>query len=179
LVSKSLAEIETRSSLGDSVEQQGGHDSADDLGDDVRNDVSGGKTSARGQSHGDRWVEMASRNVADRIGHGHHGEAESERNAEKADADLRKAGGDDRTSTAPERQPKGTDRLGNIGSVIHCGVSLSLRQPDPNAEPDERLKVKGWLVLSERELAAIGMVINRMIADHDGRNVYKSERSPD
>jgi hypothetical protein len=71
--------------------------------------------------------------VADRVGHGHHGKAEGERNAEKADADLRKAGGNDGASTSSERQPEGADRLGNVGSVIHNGVFLSRRQHDPNA----------------------------------------------
>ena len=65
--------------------------------------------------------------MADRIGHGHHGKAESERDAEKADADLRKAGSDDGASTSSERQPEGTDRLGNISSVIHSGPFLSTR----------------------------------------------------
>ena len=36
--------------------------------------------------------------MADRIRHGHHGEAESEGDTEKADADLRKAGGNDRAA---------------------------------------------------------------------------------
>ena len=107
--------------------------------------------------------------MTNRIGHGHDGEAESERNTEKADADLRKAGGDDRASTSSECQPKGTDRLGNISFVIHSGVFLSRRQRDPN----ERRKIKGCLVLSEPELAAMAIVINRMMVDctPKGRNI--------
>ena len=50
---------------------------------------------------------MGSRNVTDRIGHGHHGKAESQCHPEQADADLRKAGSDDRASTPSERQPEG------------------------------------------------------------------------
>ena len=62
--------------------------------------------------------------MADRIRHGHHGEAGRERNAEKSDADLRKAGGDDGASTSPERQPKCADSLGNISLVIHVPHSF-------------------------------------------------------
>src|SRR5262245_61981122 len=128
---KSLAEIKTRSALGDRIEEERSHDGADELGDDVGNDLSGGEAAARGQAEGYRRIDMASRNVADRIGHGQEREAEGQRNTEKADADLWKARGDDRASTTPERQPESTDRLANIGSVIHGGVFLSRRQRDP------------------------------------------------
>ena len=76
--------------------------------------MSGGKATARGQADGYRWIEMAPGDVADRIGHGHHREAKCQRHPEQADADLWKAGGNDRASTSSERQPEGTDRFGKI-----------------------------------------------------------------
>ena len=57
---ESLAEIKTRSALGNGIEQKRSHDGADDLGDDVGNDFPGGKAAARRQSHGHRRVEVAS-----------------------------------------------------------------------------------------------------------------------
>src|ERR1700752_3302086 len=110
---KSLAEIETRRALGNGIQEQRGHDGTDELSDGVRNYLSSRKTAPRGQSYGHGRAEVASRNVPDCIRHGSDSETESERDAEKADTDLGKAGGDHRASTSPERQPEGTDRLGN------------------------------------------------------------------
>src|SRR5262249_2851675 len=96
--------------------------------------------------------------------------AESQRDTEKADADLRKAGSDDRASASPERQPKCADRLGNISSVIHSGIFLSRRYRDPK-RGSERLKIKGRLVPSKPARAAHGFVINKMIADRPRRSI--------
>jgi len=89
---KAFAEVEARCAFGNRIEQERRHDGADDLGDDVGNNLPGGKATASGQSHSHRGVEMASGHMADRIGHCHHGKAEGERNSEQPDADLRKGG---------------------------------------------------------------------------------------
>ena len=52
---------------------------------------------------GDGRVEMAAGDMADGIGHRHHGQPEGERHAEKADADLGKTGGNHRAAASSER----------------------------------------------------------------------------
>ena len=54
---------------------------------------------------------MAAGDVADGEGHGEYGEAEGERDARKADAELRIGGGKSARSAAAEDQPKGAEEL--------------------------------------------------------------------
>jgi len=51
-------------------------------------------------------------NVAQRIGHGDHGEAESERDTGKSDAQLRNGSGQNGSAAAAEHQPEGAEALG-------------------------------------------------------------------
>src|ERR1700756_1441210 len=54
----------------DPPQYQGSDYRADDLGDDIRNDVTTGAAPGAPQAHGDRRVEMATRNATDGISHG-------------------------------------------------------------------------------------------------------------
>jgi hypothetical protein len=57
--------------------------------------------------------------VADGEGHGQNRQAESERDAEQADADIRKCGGEYGTAAAAENEPKGARN-----SALVCFTSL-------------------------------------------------------
>ena len=56
---------------------------------------------------------------ADRVGHGEHGEAEGERHAGEADAELGEARGEHGAAAAAEHEPEGAERLGGE-FVDHC-----------------------------------------------------------
>jgi len=56
---------------------------------------------------------MTARNVADRIGHGDHRQAECERNACEADSELGKRGGEHRRTATAQNQPTRTEKLSN------------------------------------------------------------------
>ena len=77
---------------------------------------------------------MAARDVADGIGHGQHGQAEGERDAEQADADLGKARGDDGAAAAGEGEPEGADRFGRTFTQIHDLVLLHMAAAEPARE---------------------------------------------
>ena len=62
---KSAGEIETRMTLGDHIQQQRRYDGADQLRNDIGNDLPGGKAAAGGRADGDGRVEMAAGNMAD------------------------------------------------------------------------------------------------------------------
>jgi len=52
--------------------------------------------------------------MADREGHGQHRQAERQRDAEQADADLRKSGSKYGTAAATENQPERSKKLRRI-----------------------------------------------------------------
>jgi len=62
---------------------------------------------------------MTARNMADGIGHRHDRQAEGQRHAEKADADLREPGRDHRAAAAAESQPEGANSLGRQFPCVH------------------------------------------------------------
>ena len=115
---------------GDQIENSGAGDAADDLGDDVGDHLGFRMTSADDQSDGDRRIQVAARDVADGVGHGHHGEAEGERNADEADAEV--DGGvtdrtgevrrEDRAAAATEDEPERAEDLGE--EFVSHGVGL-------------------------------------------------------
>ena len=58
--------------------------------------------------------------MADRVGHRQHGQAEGERDAEQADADLGKCRRrSPRCRSPPKHQPERADRLGGVFLDIH------------------------------------------------------------
>ena len=62
-----------------------------DLRDDVGDDVLVGAAPGAPQAERDRRVEVTARDVTDGIGHGQHGQAEREGDAEKADPEVRES----------------------------------------------------------------------------------------
>jgi hypothetical protein len=61
---------------------------------------------------------MASRDVADGIGHGQHCESKGKSDTGKADTKLWEGSGKDRATTASENQPEGAEKLGG-GTFVH------------------------------------------------------------
>src|SRR5262249_22011932 len=95
----------------DPPQYQGGNDRADDLGDDVRNDVSGAAAPGAPQTNGDRWIEMATQTVTDGKSHGRHGQPEREANPQKADPEFRKPRRQHAATAAAQSQPQGSENL--------------------------------------------------------------------
>ena len=58
------------------------------------------------QADRDRGVEVSAGDVADGIGHGDHGEAEGQRDADQTDADLGKRGRQHGAAATTEHQPE-------------------------------------------------------------------------
>src|SRR5437762_2193212 len=95
---EAAGQTEVRLSTGDQIENTRADDCADDLGDDVAQKLVGGEASARPQADRHGGIEMSSRDRAERIRAGEHGEAERERDAEKANAYAGKSGREHRAS---------------------------------------------------------------------------------
>ena len=62
---------------------------------------------------------MAARDMADRVGHGQHGQAEGQRHADEADAELGKGRGQHGRAAAAENQPGRADEFGRK-LARHC-----------------------------------------------------------
>lgn len=108
---KSTCQREVWGAAGDHVEDARARNAADELGGHVGGQLFGGEALAHDQADRNRGVEVAARNMADRVGHGEHREAEGERDAEQADADLGEAGGQDGATAATKNEPKRTNSL--------------------------------------------------------------------
>src|SRR5262249_44690523 len=71
----------------------------------------GGKPATDGEPDRDRGIEVAPRDVADRVGHGQNGQPERERDAEKPDPDTWEGRRQDGTSATPEHEPERSQKL--------------------------------------------------------------------
>src|SRR3546814_16346698 len=122
LARRSLAEAVRGKAIGREVingtaardieEQECRDDRAEYLREDIKRNVARVETPACPQADGDCGVEVTARNMADRIGHGHDGQTESERNAQHSYADIRKGGGEPRHAAAAPNAPQRADDLG-------------------------------------------------------------------
>src|SRR3546814_15201336 len=83
----------------------------------MERDVARIEAPARPQADGDRRIEMAPRDMADRIDHGHDGQTERQSDAEEADPAVGKARRDHRAAAAADNQPEGADELGQ--TLLH------------------------------------------------------------
>ena len=77
------------------------------------------------EADGDGRVQVAAGDVADGVGHGQHGEAEGERDADEADAEVRgpprqEARREHGAAAAAEDEPERADELGDE-FVFHGG----------------------------------------------------------
>src|SRR5271163_2813047 len=62
---------------------------------------------------------MATRNMADRIGHGHDAQSECQRHADKPDPDLREGRGNDRAAASRKGKPESADDLRDVFFAVH------------------------------------------------------------
>ena len=90
---KSGGEIEALFSTGDYIEHQHGDNRAGQLSEDIGQQLAGRSAAAGKQADRNRRVEMSARDVADRIGHRHDGQAEGQRHADQANANFGESGG--------------------------------------------------------------------------------------
>src|SRR3546814_15405365 len=72
---------------------------------------------------------VTARNMADRIGHVHDGQTESERTAQQSYADIGKGGGENRAAAAAENEPERADELGQTLLDIRHDAPHPRRRP--------------------------------------------------
>ena len=94
--------------VGDDEEDQAAEERADDLGDPVVAGLDEGDLAGQEERQRDRRVDVAPRDVADRVRHRQQGEAEGEGDAERA----HRVGGEDRRARPDDHQHARADRLG-------------------------------------------------------------------
>ena len=97
---------------GDHVEHRGSRDSSQNLRDHIGRKLGRGKAFCNRQSNGNRGIQVTSRNMADRIGHGQDGEPKSKGHAHKSDTQVWKRSVENRRSATTEDQPKGSNEFG-------------------------------------------------------------------
>ena len=111
---------------GDRVEHACSGDAAQHLRGDVGRQFRRGESTPRHQTDRHSRIQMAARDVADRVSHGDYAQAKRERHAEQTDADLRKPRGDYGAAASGKCQPKCTDRF--------CGVFLRIHDILPKVD---------------------------------------------
>ncbi len=101
---------------GDLQQDEAGQQATSHLGDDVRHQVLGREAATGPQADADRRIEVRAGDMAERIGAGHHGQAEGERHAEEPDAQriavTAELGGQHRTAAATQNQPERAEEFG-------------------------------------------------------------------
>ncbi|MCY1518750.1 hypothetical protein D9M68_534750 [compost metagenome] len=104
-------ELETGLAAGDQIEHARSGNRAQHLGDNVADELVGRKLAGDHQPNRNGRIEVSAGDAADRIGHGEYGETKSKRNAEQADADLRKGSRQHRAAATAENEPECTQKF--------------------------------------------------------------------
>ena len=94
-IGREAPDLEAGLATRDQVEHAAGRDPAQHLGHDVGQQVLRPEPAAGPQADRHGGIEVAARDVADRVRHGHHRQAEGEGHTEEADPELRKRGRED------------------------------------------------------------------------------------
>ena len=110
---KTSGKIEAGLATGDQIKDQRCKDRAGKLSQDVGQQLPGRSATAGEQPDSHRGVEMTARDMADRIGHRHDGQSESQRNADQANADFGEFGGQHGTAAPAQNEPEGPEKLGS------------------------------------------------------------------
>ena len=105
------AQHETGVAFRDDFQHRRRADRAGNLEHDIGDDIAERNAASGPEADRDRRIEMGAGNMPDGIGHRHHGEAESKRDADKTDAQLRIGGGDHRGAAAAKSEPKGAKKF--------------------------------------------------------------------
>src|SRR5262249_16694609 len=105
------AQFETRLACRDHTHTAGACHATKDPGHNVSRETLTGEAACYQKSHGDRGIEVTTRDMADGECHGQHGEAEGEGNTEEADAQIWKSGGQYSATAASKDQPESTHKF--------------------------------------------------------------------
>src|SRR6476620_7947014 len=108
---KSLGNIKAWSTTGYDVEYGARNDSTENLRHDVGRELASRETTTSPKADRDRWVEVATRDMADGICHGQHGQTERERNAHQTNADVRKRRSKNRAPAPAKNKPERPEQL--------------------------------------------------------------------
>src|SRR5215510_15174532 len=114
-----LGQEEVGLAVGNEVNDPRRDNRPDHLGDDVWDQIRGGKPSPDVQTNGDRGVQVTAGNMTNGIGHGQHGKTEGQ--GYSVEPDTKVGGGCDTgegygkscTTTATEDEPEGTNEFGD------------------------------------------------------------------
>jgi len=109
---ESVGQGEACFSRSDDIQRRRACNSADDLCDHVRSDLTGLEAISRHQSDRDRGIQVTPGNMADRVRHREHGQPEREGDAEEPNSHIRKRGRQHGAAASSKNQPKCADQLG-------------------------------------------------------------------
>src|SRR6266480_2467872 len=108
---KSLGNIKAWSTTGYDVQHAACNDSAEHLRRDVGRELAGRETTTSPKPDRNRWVEMATRDMADGECHGQHRQTERERNTEQTNADVRKCRSKNCAPAPAKNKPERPEKL--------------------------------------------------------------------
>ena len=107
--------------LVEDVDQQGAHEAAQHLGNDVAEDLAPGELAGDGEAQGDGGIEVCAGDRAGNEHAHHHGEAPREGNHDPTAAFrlglVEGTGGAD--AVTEEHQDQGADEFKNVGVEVH------------------------------------------------------------
>ena len=113
---QSARDFIARLSRRDDQQYESARDGAEHLGHDVRKHFVGRMSATGPQAQGDRRIQVTARDVADRVSHRKHGQAERQRYAGQADPDvdpvLQEDASEHGAAAAAEYEPESADELG-------------------------------------------------------------------
>jgi hypothetical protein len=160
---ESAGEGEGGVAAGDQVQNSGGADGSENLGDDVGGQFGDGEAFGGDEADRDGGVEVAAGDVADGEGHGENRESEGKGHADVADAEVNACGEDSAAATA-EDKPEGAEGTSAaarferciVSPALSCGVGfICLRErSDDRARENNSVSSRG---LADRSADAFGV----------------------
>ena len=91
---------------------------ADYLRDDVARCFLAIETASSNKADRDCWIQVTTRDVTNGVRHRKYGETKGQRNAEQANANIRKRRGENSAAATAEHEPKGTGKFCEV-FLIH------------------------------------------------------------
>ena len=119
------SDVEAGLAAGDHQQHARPDDPADHLRHDVRQQLRGREPLASPQPHRDGRIEVAARDVPDRVRHRQDGEPEGERDAKPADPDVRERRRQHRAPAPAEHQPERAEA--SAASRLVSGIMVILQ----------------------------------------------------
>ncbi len=109
---EAVGEREVDIALGDEQQDEGRESRAEELRHPIGAELLPGEAAGGGEAKRHGRIEMAARNRAEGVSAGQHRKAEGQRDAEKADAELWKAGGNHGAATPAKNKPESSQKFG-------------------------------------------------------------------